>query len=277
MEFDGIEKNESTAEILDAEVPVTENTAEVVAENTAEVVAEDTAEVVAENTAEVVAENTAEVVAEDTAEDVEKATFEDVTEDITELVEGDVTEPSIGEAAENVCEIAANAVGVGAKSTGFVLKKIHIFIAGVCAVVLVVGCVFFGMWLGDHLKERSGIDPNAEPYSSGSSSATLGEAEIAIPGYKTVYLPANSKKVGIILPNPEGNPCYFRFCLILSETGEVLYESKLIPPGMALKEITLSRPLSVGEYALDILIETESLSDRTPMNGANLQVTLVVR
>ena len=65
--------------------------------------------------------------------------------------------------------------------------------------------------------------------------------------------------------------------MILKSTGETLYESGTVPPGMAVKRITLSRALEVGDYDLELQIETTSLADGTPMNGATLQVKLKVR
>ena len=78
----------------------------------------------------------------------------------------------------------------------------------------------------------------------------------------------------IVLLNPDGNPCYFRFSLILSETDEELYRSGLIPPGMAVTDIELNRALEAGEYALRIRIESFSLSDRSEMNGADMETKL---
>ena len=100
---------------------------------------------------------------------------------------------------------------------------------------------------------------------------------IKIPGYPSITLPANQETVNVALLNPEGNPCYFTFELVLKETGESLYTSKLVPPGQAITEITMSRALPAGEYAATIKITTTSLADGSAMNGANVETVLIVK
>ena len=78
-------------------------------------------------------------------------------------------------------------------------------------------------------------------------------------------------------PNAEGNPCYFTFQLVLKDSGEVLYESKQVPPGEAITTATLSKALDAGEYAAELRITTASIVDLSPMNGANMETVLDVR
>ena len=73
------------------------------------------------------------------------------------------------------------------------------------------------------------------------------------------------------LLKPEGNPCYFTFELVLSDTDEVLYTSKQVPPGQMIEEITLTRPLEAGQYNATLRITTASLQDGSAMNGANVE------
>ena len=100
---------------------------------------------------------------------------------------------------------------------------------------------------------------------------------IKIPGYPSITLPANKETVNVALLNPEGNPCYFTFELVLKENGESLYKSKLVPPGQAITEITMSRALSAGEYEATIKITTNSVEDGSAMNGANVETVLIVK
>ena len=65
--------------------------------------------------------------------------------------------------------------------------------------------------------------------------------------------------------------------LALLGTDEVLYTSGQVPPGQALYEIELSRPLEAGEYDAVIRISTASLEDGSPMNGANVETVLIVQ
>ena len=83
--------------------------------------------------------------------------------------------------------------------------------------------------------------------------------------------------MNVALLNAEGNPCSFTFELALKDTDEVLYTSKLVPPGQAIYEIDLSRPLEAGEYNAVIRISTTSLEDGSAMNGANVKTVLIVQ
>ena len=100
---------------------------------------------------------------------------------------------------------------------------------------------------------------------------------IKIPGYPSIMLPKDQKTVNVALLNPEGNPCYFAFEIVLKDTGESIYQSKLVPPGKAITEITMTRALSAGEYPATIKITTTSLEDGSAMNGANVETVLIVK
>ena len=102
-------------------------------------------------------------------------------------------------------------------------------------------------------------------------------AGIKIPGYPSITPPKDKEEVNVALVNPEGNPCYFTFEIVLGDTGESLYRSKLVPPGQAITQIKLSRALTEGEYNAIIKITTISLQDGSAMNGANVETVLIVK
>lgn len=170
---------------------------------------------------------------------------------------------------------ATYSAGVGIKSAAVVIRPWQIILSVLIVLTLVVGGVAVGIMLG---RGDSGVDRFAEDFEwippSGSNTNPDG---ITLPGYSSVVLPAGEKNVQMVLPNPSTNPCYFRFTLVLKDTGEVLYTSGLIPPGMAVKQVKLSRALQKGDYTLEIRVETASLSDRTPMNGGVQEVSLAVK
>ena len=125
------------------------------------------------------------------------------------------------------------------------------------------------------------IDPGADdwnglqlPDQSGDGAPAVG---IKIPGYPSIALPKDQKTVNVALLNPEGNPCYFTFEIVLKDTGESLYKSKLVPPGKAITEITMSKALPAGEYDATIKITTTSVADGSAMNGANVETVLIVK
>lgn len=173
------------------------------------------------------------------------------------------------------------------KSQGVTLSGRTTIIAIAVSVVLVAGGVILGLnwnrWFGPgSQKEQTftpDIDPNAGDWNGDEMPDKTGEEAVGIkiPGYPSITLPANQQDVTVALLNPEGNPCYFTFELALKDTDEVLYTSKMVPPGQVISNITLSRALSAGEYNAVIRISTTSLEDGSAMNGANVETVLIVQ
>lgn len=121
------------------------------------------------------------------------------------------------------------------------------------------------------------LDPDAGTNSPPVQQAQSTEIkEIRIPGYPSITLPKDQKSVEVYFLNPEGNPCYFTFELVLTSTGESLYTSKMVPPGQAITNMKMSRSLPEGTYEAVLKISTVSLEDGSPMNGADMKTTLIV-
>lgn len=121
------------------------------------------------------------------------------------------------------------------------------------------------------------IDPNARVLAENTSQSPRSAADprtIQIPGFDNIRI-KNGTQMNIVLANPAGNPCYFRFT-VYTDTGTEHYRSKLVPPGQALYAPLLTTPLRSGAYTGVIQIETFALDDRTPMNGANVKTLLIV-
>ena len=171
---------------------------------------------------------------------------------------------------------------------GITISRKTLVILVVVVVVLIAGAVTLGMnwnrWFGSGQQTGTEAfhpetDPNAQDWN-GDELPDKSDGEsvgIKIPGYPSITLPANQKDVTVALLNPEGNPCYFTFELVLKDTDEVLYTSGLVPPGQVITNITLSRALSAGEYNAVIRISTTSLEDGSAMNGANVETVLIVQ
>lgn len=165
------------------------------------------------------------------------------------------------------------------------VKPIYIVIAVAAAVVVVAVAVLLGLQQRPAQAESS-FTPDLQQGTSAWSGDTLpdktpessGEAVgIKIPGYPSISLPANQQDVEVALLNPEGNPCYFTFELVLTDTDEVLYTSKLVEPGQMITNITLNRALPAGQYNAELRITTASLQDGSAMNGANVVTVLDVQ
>ena len=100
---------------------------------------------------------------------------------------------------------------------------------------------------------------------------------IRVVGYPRITIQADTEEVTMNLKNPEGNPCYFTFEIVLTQEEETLFTSEPVKPGEAVTNVTLSRALERGEYPAMIRITTTSLTDGTAMNGATVETVLVVQ
>ena len=108
------------------------------------------------------------------------------------------------------------------------------------------------------------------------AEANPGSGEnIAIPGYETLSLAAGKTAQAVNLKNPPENACTFVLTLTL-EGGETLWTGEALSPGEAFTHITLSKALDAGEYPATLHYDCFSLNDNTPLNGAEIQLTIEV-
>lgn len=101
---------------------------------------------------------------------------------------------------------------------------------------------------------------------------------IEIPGYSKIIVNSDKKDVLVDIFNPEENEVYFKVNFILKDSGEKIFESKLIKPGQHLYDITLMRPLKKGTE--DMIIEYETFAmdgNYSPRNGASVNCVLEVK
>lgn len=101
--------------------------------------------------------------------------------------------------------------------------------------------------------------------------------QIKIAGFSSWHVSAGqTDSIPIVLKNPDGNPCYFSFAIVLADTEEIIYQSDMVPPGEAIRKISISKPLAEGTYSARILIRTNELETGREMNSANLNLTITV-
>ena len=109
------------------------------------------------------------------------------------------------------------------------------------------------------------------------AEAAPGSGEnIAIPGYEKLSFAPGKRAQTVNLQNPAENACTFVLTLSLTD-GEALWTGKALSPGEAFKRITLSRALDAGEYGATLRYDCFSLQDNTPLNGAEIQLTIEVQ
>ncbi len=119
--------------------------------------------------------------------------------------------------------------------------------------------------------------PNIE-HNTGTNEEKENEAKgIQVRGFTTWSIPANtSENLSIPLENPEGNPCYFSFEILLSDTGEVIYSSDMVPPGEKISRINITREFDAGDYPATIKIKTNELITGKEMNSPAIQIIIHV-
>ncbi len=120
--------------------------------------------------------------------------------------------------------------------------------------------------------------PNIEHNTGTNEEAQENEARgIQVRGFTTWSIPANtSENLSIPLENPEGNPCYFSFEILLSDTGEVIYSSDMVPPGEKISRINITREFDAGDYPATIKIKTNELITGKEMNSPAIQIIIHV-
>jgi len=122
--------------------------------------------------------------------------------------------------------------------------------------------------------ESGAVDWEGLQVSETESAPTDG---IRIPGYKSITIQANTTDVSVNLQNPEQNNCYFVIRLVLIDTGETLYESKMIEPGKGLYRITLLKALEAGIYNAQLQYDPYDMTTVTRLNGAVINLELIVK
>ena len=166
----------------------------------------------------------------------------------------------------------------------------------ILVVILAVLLILCGTWI---IWGGVPFFPAAAPNDGGSSSQGGGlmidpdageyvEPErppgVAIPGFGTMTIPANTKELkGINLHNPIENEGWyyltFKLCLLdeNEQVSDVLYASQLLPPGLYIQDITLSRGLAKGEYDAVMKVQPYRIADTSPTNNADLSLTIIAK
>lgn len=144
-----------------------------------------------------------------------------------------------------------------------------LFLAVVCAI-----CAFFIL---NYFEGKLDIDPRASKYKSELKRPESFEtSSILVPGYDDWSMKAGTDKVYMALLNPEDNPCYFKFIITRDDNKEVLFKTKLVPPGSALKKIELPYKLKQGIYPITVEIKSYSINDISKeMNGAEVKTRII--
>lgn len=170
-------------------------------------------------------------------------------------------------------------VGDIKQSVAFVAVKESRFPKHLVLSFLLLICILGSFLWYIHQKQETPFEEAAIAYKMPTGVAKSDDPNsISIPGYGTLTMEKDKQEIYVALLNPEGNPCNFRYQIILKESGETLYQTKLIKPGMAITTAKIDKELAIGTYAITLLIETTSLEDhKQALNAGAIETTLVVK
>lgn len=151
----------------------------------------------------------------------------------------------------------------------------------ICIAIIIALVAVGGYLVINHLNKETVIEeafnPEFEEDQIRESNEAGASGGIEIPGYSEIRIPSSEKNVSVNFYNPENNSVYFEINLSLMETGEEIYQSKLLSPGQHLYEIELVQAMEAGEYDMVITYNTYSMDEEyTPRNGATVNCVLVV-
>jgi hypothetical protein len=158
-------------------------------------------------------------------------------------------------------------------AAGYALKKTIVGYALIISGITALTCTLLFVFLGSDLNSKTEIEFEEEQSYNLSAAQT---DSISVPGFETWTIDAGKTKASTNFYNPEKNTCYFVISVVLDDTGETIYESKYIKPGQHLYEVELLEALNEGTYRATLHYSTYSMTDLTPLNGADVPFELVV-
>lgn len=102
--------------------------------------------------------------------------------------------------------------------------------------------------------------------------------KILIPGYGELPIKAGTDELYAALLNPEGNQCYFKYRIVLTDGNKIVYESNLIKPGMAVTNVKLNQKIDAGVYDVKLVVLAYSLDDyENQLNGGVVETKLIAK
>lgn len=157
-------------------------------------------------------------------------------------------------------------------------KKNKLLMYLLCILIAII-LLLAGFILINNKSNKADIDPNASDYVSALKRPdNIDDSKILIPGYGKFTIQKGSDTIDTVLFNPEDNPCYFQFTLVEKSTGDILYESKLVPPGQGITPVKISKSFNeVGTYDAILKFKTVDFEDTDiTYNGSDIDVTINV-
>lgn len=157
-----------------------------------------------------------------------------------------------------------------------IVKKRKKWLALLLLLLLLIPLLFGVKYFIDQNKKVD-LDEAAISYQMPNGVKNENPEEIMMPVFGELKMVEGTTEITAGLANPEGNPCYFKYSIVLKEGNKVLYESKWIEPGTAVVELNISEKLPKGSHPILIKIDTGTLADpEVAMNGGEIESVLKV-
>ena len=165
-------------------------------------------------------------------------------------------------------------------------KKSIVILVIILAVVICIGGVLVAVnnMNNDKTPATGGNAEKKKPvFDTGAGEfqkeIVVQDRKIAIPGWETLSIPADTADVSVDFFNPQANEgrYYMSFELRLADTGEVLYSSDLVKAGQHIQHIPLSHGLPKGTYNAVLHVQPYTADDDLlPTNNADMAMQLIV-
>lgn len=122
------------------------------------------------------------------------------------------------------------------------------------------------------------LDKDAIAYQLPDGNKNTDPNSILLPGYDVLVMNYATQNVDIALLNPDGNECYFKYHIILKDSGNELYTTGFIKPGTAVTRFKVDKKMPKGKYAIIIRIDAADLKDPEKLyNGGAIEAVLEVK
>ena len=148
-----------------------------------------------------------------------------------------------------------------------------------CAVAVVAVFVFMSYSPGPYQPEIVSIGDETVPLAQLpviDVEDSINGPSFMVPGYDTVTIPADTVEAYMFLANPAENSCWLSFEVALADTGEVLYESDMVPPSASIEKIALTRELPRGQYTAALKIKIFGYGNFNLINEISQNFNLIV-
>ena len=180
-------------------------------------------------------------------------------------------------------EIAQRALALAEKKAALKQKylKIAVSAGGICAVFLFALITVYTLPLLYIFPES--LDSVQNNFDGLVFNEFVEDNEIPLAGFFAVgsgyskyseYTVAGGE-LGITLSNPEANAYYLTFEIALAETGETLYRSYMVAPGLSIEGVSLSELPEAGGYNAELIIRAYDLQDFSEIKSEKSDLYLI--